>query len=153
MKIETKYEGLIKSKKRVKDFAEVYTPNWLVKDMVALTNADNPTVTVLEPACGNGNFLAEILSQKLSNCNTEYEALISVKSLFGIDIQEDNVKECRERLCSLLFERFPNSDKKEVESLLQKNIVCGNFLTKKHWSQGKETDELICFLEDERQQI
>lgn len=143
-------EKLIKSKKRVKDFAEVYTPQWLVKDMVALTNASNLSTTILEPACGNGNFLAEILSQKLSNCHTEYEALLSAKSLFGIDIQEDNVRECRERLCNLLFERFPNSDKKEVESVLQKNIVCGDFLTKKHWSQGKETDELIWFLKDGR---
>lgn len=146
-------EKLIKSKKRVKDFAEVYTPQWLVKDMVALTNASNLSTTILEPACGNGNFLAEILSQKLSNCHTEYEVQISVKSLFGIDIQEDNVRECRERLCNLLFERFPNSDKKEVENVLQKNIVCGDFLTKKHWSQGKETDELIWFLKDERYQI
>ena len=55
------HETLIKSRKRVKDFAEVYTPNWLVKDMVALTDASEPSKTELEPACGNGNFLAEIL--------------------------------------------------------------------------------------------
>ena len=58
-------ENLIKSRKRVKDFAEVYTPNWLVKDMVALAKANEIETTVLEPACGNGNFLAEILEQKL----------------------------------------------------------------------------------------
>lgn len=143
-------EQLIKSKKRVKDFAEVYTPNWLVKDMVALTDAAKPSVTVLEPACGNGNFLAKILEQKLSHCHNQSDVQISVGSLFGIDIQEDNVTECKRRLCDVVCKRFPDSNRDTLMSVLDKNIVCGNFLTKKHWSQGKELNERIWFLGDEQ---
>lgn len=142
-------ESLIKSKKRVKDFAEVYTPQWLVEDMVALTDASKPEKTVLEPACGNGNFLAEILEQKLRNGHTEYEAWTSLKSLYGIDIQEDNVKECKERLCNIFLNYLPWYDKTDIMSVLDSHIVCGNFLTKKHYENGKEIDKLIWFLDYE----
>ena len=144
-----KKEALIQSKKRVKDFAEVYTPNWLVKDMVALTDAAMPSVTVLEPACGNGNFLAEILTQKLSNCRSEHDAITSVSSLYGIDVQEDNVSECRQRLFDMLTNRYPGIDKEIVRYVLSKNIVCGNFLTKRYCSNGKELEQTIGFLQDE----
>lgn len=143
-------ENLIKSKKRVKDFAEVYTPNWLVKDMVALTDAAKPSTTILEPACGNGNFLAEILEQKLSRCYSPSDVQMSVGSLYGIDIQDDNVRECRQRLCDIVCKHFPDSDREVLMNVLDKNIVCGNFLTKRHWAEGKETNERIWFLEDEQ---
>ena len=142
-------ENLIKSRKRVKDFAEVYTPNWLVKDMVALAKASEIETTVLEPACGNGNFLAEILEQKLQYSRNEEESWISLKSLYGIDIQEDNVKECKERLCNIFLKYFPWYDKTDVMPILDNNIVCGNFLTKKHYENGNEIDKVIWFLEDE----
>lgn len=143
------HEKLIKSRKRVKDFAEVYTPNWLVKDMVALTDASEPSKTVLEPACGNGNFLAEILEQKLAKCNNDDDAWTSLKSLFGIDIQDDNIRECKARLCEIFLRKMTNANTKDVMSILDQNIVCGNFLTKRYWSQGKELDKIIWFLDDE----
>lgn len=142
-------DKLIKSKKRVKDFAEVYTPQWLVRDMVALTDAYQPSVTVLEPSCGNGNFLIEILSQKLDNSKDIEEAFVSLSSLYGIDIQDDNILETRERLKSLFLDRFPNSNIDEINRILEQNIVCGNFLDKKIYSKGKSTDETIQFLKDE----
>ena len=142
-------EKLIKSKKRVKDFAEVYTPQWLVKDMVALTSPHSPETTVLEPSCGNGNFLAEILEQKLQYSRNEEESWISLKSLYGIDIQEDNIKECKERLCNIFLKYFPWYDKTDVMPILDNNIVCGNFLTKKHYENGNEIDKFIWFLDDE----
>lgn len=144
-----KKERLIKSKKRIKDFAEVYTPNWLVKDMVALTNACKPETTILEPACGNGNFLAEILEQKLQDACTEKLAWASLESLYGIDIQEDNIKECKERLCSIFLKYFPYVEKSGVMRILDKNIVCGNFLTKKYYENEKEIDKFIWYLDDE----
>lgn len=142
-------DKLIKSKKRVKDFAEVYTPQCLVRDMVALTDACQPSVTVLEPSCGNGNFLIEILSQKLDNSNDTKEAFVSLSSLYGIDIQDDNVLETRERLKFLFLDRFPNQNIDEINRILEHNIVCGNFLDKKIYSKGKSTDETIQFLKDE----
>lgn len=142
-------EKLIKSKKRVKDFAEVYTPQWLVKDMVALTDAAIPEKSVLEPACGNGNFLAEILSQKLDNSKDINEAFLSLKSLYGIDIQHDNVIETRERLKSIFLDRYPKSNIDEINGILNENIVCGSFLDKKIYVNGIATDETIPFLKDE----
>lgn len=144
-----KMDKLIKSKKRVKDFAEVYTPQWLVRDMVALTDACQPLVAVLEPSCGNGNFLVHILSQKLDNSKDTEEAFVSLSSIYGIDIQDDNILETRERLKSLFLDRFPNSNIDEINRILEQNIVCGNFLDKKIYSKGKSTDETIQFLKDE----
>ena len=72
-------EKLIKSKKRVKDFAEVYTPQFIVKDMCDLIPSEiweNIESTFLEPACGNGNFLVEIYARKLERCKDENDNLI-----------------------------------------------------------------------------
>ena len=144
-----KNEKLVKSKERVKNFAEVYTPNWIIKDMVALTNASKIATTVLEPACGNGNFLVEILEQKLSNANDANEALIALRSLYGIDIQDDNVEECKLRLCDTFLKHYQSIDKKIILDILDKNIVCGNFLTKRYYKDGKELDKTIWYLDDE----
>lgn len=144
-----KKDSIIKSKERVKNFAEVYTPSWIVKDMVALISATNPEITILEPSCGNGNFLVEILEQKLLKGKTEYEAFTSLKSLYGIDILEDNIKECKERLCNVFLKYLPFYTKKDIMPILDKNIVCGDFLTKKYYKNGKQIDKTIWFLEDE----
>lgn len=135
---------LIKSRKRIREFAEVYTPEWLVKDMIALTNAAEPYTIVLEPSCGNGNFLAEILEQKLAKCNSEDEAWDSLKTLYGVDILIDNIEECKERLCKIFINRVPGASKIEVIKILERNVVCGNFLTKRYCN----TNELIWFLDD-----
>lgn len=144
-----KGEKIVKSKDRVQKFAEVYTPNWIVKDMVALTNAAEVGITVLEPACGNGNFLNEILEQKLINSKDENDALISLRSIYGIDIQDDNVEECKLRLCDTFLKHYQNIDKKIILDILDKNIVCGNFLTKRYYKNGKELDKTIWYVDDE----
>lgn len=144
-----KGEKIVKSKDRVQKFAEVYTPNWIVKDMVALTNAAEVGITVLEPACGNGNFLNEILEQKLVNSKDENDALTSLRSIYGIDIQDDNIEECKLRLCDTFLKHYQSIDKKIILDILDKNIVCGNFLTKRYYKDGKELDKTIWYLDDE----
>lgn len=144
-----KGERLVKSKERVQKFAEVYTPNWVVKDMVALTNAAVVSTTILEPACGNGNFLVEILRQKLNNSKNDNDALTSLSSLYGIDIQDDNVEECKQRLTETFLQYYPNIDSTVIRDILDKNIVCGNFLTKRYYKDGKELDKTIWYLDDE----
>lgn len=144
-----KGERLVKSKERVQKFAEVYTPNWVVKDMVALTNAAVVSTTILEPACGNGNFLVEILRQKLNNSKNDNDALTSLSSLYGIDIQDDNVEECKQRLTETFLQYYPNIDRTVIRDILDKNIVCGNFLTKRYYKDGKELDKTIWYLDDE----
>ena len=124
----------IKSKNRVKEYAEVFTAEREVKAMCDLISSDiweNVKSTFLEPACGTGNFLVEILSRKYSQCNTEKDGLKALASVVGIDIQQDNVEECRERLLRQYIERFPNANELSVimaSGILKNNIICGNSL-------------------------
>lgn len=110
----TNYSGQIKSKKRVNDFGEVFTAEREVKAMCDLIPDWNGNV--LEPACGNGNFLVEVLKRKIS---FGIEPVEAASKIYGIDIQEDNVYECIERLSGIV---------PEARSIFQKNIVCGDFL-------------------------
>lgn len=124
-------QTIIKSRERVKKFGEVYTPDWMVQKMCNTLEDENGGAecwrgTVLEPACGTGNFLVEILKRKLSIGMTETEA---AETLFGIDILADNIEESIHRLTELA---------PTAESIFRKNIVCGNFLK----------PEGIWFLED-----
>ena len=124
----------IKSKQRIKDFAEVFTNEREVKAMCDLVPSEiwsNIESTVLEPACGNGNFIVEILARKYSHCKTEKDGLKALASVVGIDIQQDNVDECRERLLKQYIEYFPNASEFAVlcaMAILRNNIMCDDFL-------------------------
>lgn len=137
----------VKSKQRVADFGEVYTNEREVNAMLDLVKdqTTNPDKTFLEPACGTGNFLVEILRRKLEavakkhkKIQTDYEfyAVISVSSLYGIDILEDNVRECRKRLLAIFTQyyqaQFPKTYQEKcirsAEVILSKNILHGDAL-------------------------
>lgn len=135
-------ERQIKSKRRVSDFGEVYTARKQVTDMVNLVDnsVSDITTTVLEPACGNGNFLVEILARKLNtikccptNCfRFERDTLRAVSSIYGMDIQKDNIIECRERLFrQVTSEKHDWSPMfiKVLQDILARNIMCGDTLT------------------------
>ena len=145
--------NLIKSKERVKTFAEVYTPDWLVSDMCNTIPDEvwnSITATFLEPACGNGNFLAEILRRKLEQCKEERDGLKALNAIFGIDIQQDNVNESRERLLKMYIDRFPCASSLSVSlaiAILHERIVCDNALnpqtkTVKSWGITADKDYL-----------
>lgn len=148
----------VKSKKRVADFGEVFTAEREVNAMLNLlpeTIWHNITATFLEPSCGNGNFLAEILSRKLNAVlellstkkkikkkhqafNYGFYAIGAVSSIYGIEILPDNCHECRERLLNLFTEHYQTHFKetdpniiKIVKYLLGQNIVGGDALTLK----------------------
>lgn len=132
-------ERQIKSRGRVTNFGEVYTARKQVIDMVDLVADDIQGIktTVLEPACGNGNFLVEILSRKLKaihSChqNVEQLVLVALSSIYGVDIQADNVVECRERLYQQVCKSgmlWSDEAKTMAQIILQKNIICGNTLS------------------------
>lgn len=132
-------ERQIKSKGRVTSFGEVYTARKQVVDMVGLVADDIQQIetTVLEPACGNGNFLVEILSRKLhevrsKGSDSEQLVLTALASVYGVDIQNDNVVECRERLYQQVCQSgmlWSDEAKSMAQKILQKNIICGNTLT------------------------
>lgn len=135
-------QKLIKSKKRVKEFAEVFTPDFIVKDMCDLIPSDiweNIESTFLEPACGNGNFMVEILKRKYSHCKGEKDGLKALSSVFGIDIQADNCDECRRRLLAQFMEYFPNASNLTIflaSGILLNNIICGDSLKiQKQWEE------------------
>ena len=127
-------EKLIKSKQRVKDFAEVFTPKHIVKDMCDLVPEEmwvNIDATFLEPACGTGNFLVEILARKFKLCKGWQDGLIALKSVYGIDIQMDNIIEARQRLFDMYIAKFPKSPALSgimAAQILASNIVCGDFI-------------------------
>ena len=140
----------IKSKKRVKEFAEVFTPDFIVKDMCDLIPAEiweRIDSTFLEPACGNGNFLVEIYSRKLQRCKNEVDGLKALNSIFGIDILADNVCESRQRLVDMFLAKFQSANEYAeifAGAIVSNNIVCDDFLnpqteTLKSW--GCTADE------------
>lgn len=104
-------ENLIISKQRVKNFGEVFTPSDIVKQMCDLVQEQcyEDDTSFFEPSCGTGNFLAEILSRKLHNIieNGEDDDVAQARfytalgSIYGVDIQEDNVEVCRGRLLDM----------------------------------------------------
>ncbi len=152
----------VKSKKRVTDHGEVFTNQREVNAMLDLVKHETERIDsrFLEPACGNGNFLAEVLRRKLAVVDSRYSksqieweryAVIAVSSIYGVDILEDNAQECRERLFNIFNERytaiFKNKCKDEcrrsVKFLLNRNILWGDALD----FTNPETKQPIVFSE------
>jgi len=112
-------ERLVKSRQRVADHGEVFTPRWLVDDMLDLVKPETERIDsrFLEPACGSGNFLVPILERKLTavqarHGRSEFEkrhyALFALMCVYGIELLADNAAECRENLTGT-FARFLRS--------------------------------------------
>lgn len=124
----------IKTKERVQKFAEVFTAEREVKamcDLIPIDVWENIESTFLEPSCGNGNFLVEILERKLKKCKNVEQGLLALKSIYGIDIQSDNVEETKQRLFEMFIEYFPKSPATtgmKAAFILENNIICGNSL-------------------------
>lgn len=121
----------IKSKKRVKEKGEVFTNEREVKamcDLIPENIWNDINSTFLEPTCGNGNFLVEILNRKLDKCKDEEDVLFAVKSVYAIDIMSDNVKESKERLLNIIKNKFPNSNFGKIKRIFNKQIICGDSL-------------------------
>lgn len=140
----------IKSKHRVRDQGEVFTAEREVSAMLNLVKSETERIEsrFLEPACGDGNFLAPILERKLAvveksykKSQLEYErnAIIAIGSIYGIDILEDNVEECRERLYKIFEDAYMTIYKKKAstdiclsaKAILRHNIVWGDALSLK----------------------
>lgn len=130
---------------RVRKYGEVFTPEWLVKDMCNMLQDNageevySPEKTFLEPSCGTGNFLVEILARKLANSKSDEDIITSLNSIYGVELLPDNVEICRKRLLDMI----PESLKEQAENILKEHIWCGNFLE----------PETIPFLADESERI
>lgn len=143
-----KQEKQVISRKRVADHGEVFTAKREVNAMLDLVKQETERIDsrFLEPACGTGNFLIEILERKLRVVENRYHkdqleyeryAVLAVSSIYGIDILEDNVIECRNRLLNIFKEKYSglykDKSKEEcrqsVKYILDKNIIWGDALT------------------------
>jgi len=148
------------SKQRVVDHGEVLTGHREVSAMLDLVNQETERIDsrFLEPACGNGNFLTAILERKLRVVENRYDksqldyeryAILAVSSIYGIDIQQDNVQQCRHRLFGVfewnyirLFKyKAKNKCREAVRFILERNIIWGDALTLK--TVGDEPEYVV----------
>ena len=157
----------VKSKQRVAEHGEVFTAEREVKAMCDLVKHETERIDsrFLEPACGDGNFLSEILSRKLAIVKKKYRrlpldyeknAILALSSIYGVDIMLDNAIACRERLFAIWDKEYKTVCKKECRDdtreaakfILSRNIVCGNALTLMCVDEnGNDTAEPIVFSE------
>jgi hypothetical protein len=146
---EIKTVKQVKSKKRVTDHGEVFTDHKEVNTMLDLVKQETENIEsrFLEPACGTGNFLVEILRRKLtivekrySKSQLEFEryAIAALCSIYGVELLPDNAKECRQRLLGIFTHFYISNFKKaksnflqSAEFILSRNILCGDALTLK----------------------
>jgi len=147
---ETHNKDQVKSKQRVADHGEVFTAQREVNAMLDLVKQETERIDsrFLEPACGTGNFLVEILKRKLtvvqsrySKSQVEYEryAILALSSIYGVDILQDNVQTCRDRLLGVFTHFYINIYKTDhksdclraAEFILSRNILWGDALSLK----------------------
>ena len=136
-------EQLVKSRQRVADHGEVFTPRWLVDDMLDLVKSETERIDsrFLEPACGSGNFLVAVLERKLaavqarhgrSDFEKRHYALFALMCIYGIELLPDNAAECRENLKGTFarYLKLPESDELRgaASAVLEANIIQGDAL-------------------------
>ncbi len=136
--------SLVKSKQRVADHGEVFTPAWMVEAMLNLVKDETERIDsrFLEPACGSGNFLVPVLQRKLAAVELKYGqsdferrhyALLALMCVYGIELLPDNIAECRANLLEIFAEylRLEPSDDfyRAAAAVLALNLVHGDALT------------------------
>lgn len=136
--------SLVKSRKRVSDHGEVFTPPEIVEAMLDLVKAEAVRIDArfLEPACGSGNFLVPVLQRKLATVEKRYASseferdhhgLLALMSIYGIELLTDNVAECREALLVVFTTALglgPASEwARAAKAVLELNIVHGDALS------------------------
>lgn len=138
--------NLVKSKQRVADHGEVFTPTWMVEAMLDLVKEETQRIDsrFLEPACGSGNFLVQVLQRKLAAIELKYGrseferrhyALLGLMCIYGIELLPDNIAECRANLLDIFAEYLSLDEAAELYRaaghVLSLNLVHGDALTMK----------------------
>ncbi len=133
----------VKSKQRVADHGEVFTPPWLVEAMLDLVREETERIDsrFLEPACGSGNFLVQVLQRKLATVELKYGksdferrhyALLGLMCIYGIELLADNIAECRDNVLEI-FADYLNLDETDdlfraASYVLAQNLVHGGVI-------------------------
>lgn len=149
--------SLVKSKQRVADHGEVFTPEWMVEAMLDLMKGETERIDArfLEPACGSGNFLMKILRRKLaavelkfgkSNFEKSHYALLGLMCTYGIELLPDNITECRANMLEIFAEYLGIDESDDLYHaalyVLSQNLVHGDALTMRN-----HNDQSITFAE------
>lgn len=136
--------NLIKSRKRVADHGEVFTPEWLVDAMLDLVKDESERIDsrFLEPACGSGNFIVKVLQRKLavveskfgkSDFEKQHYALLALMCIYGIELLADNITECRENMLDIFADYLNVQETDDIYRaafyVLSQNLVHGDALT------------------------
>lgn len=136
--------SLVKSKQRVADHGEVFTPPWMVEAMLDLVKEESERIDsrFLEPACGSGNFLVQVLRRKLAAVELKYGksdfekrhfALFALMCIYGIELLPDNIAECRANMLEILSDYLALEETDELyraaSFVLSLNLVHGDALT------------------------
>jgi hypothetical protein len=136
--------SLIKSKQRVADHGEVFTPSWMVEAMLDLVKGETERIDsrFLEPACGSGNFLVRILQRKLaavelmygkSDFEKRHYALLSLMCCYGIELLADNIAECRANMLEIVADYLNIEESDDLYRaaffVLSQNLIHGDALT------------------------
>ncbi len=135
---------LVRSKQRVADHGEVFTPAWMVEAMLDLVKEETERIDsrFLEPACGSGNFLVQVLRRKLdavdrkfgrSDFERRHYALLGLMCIYGIELLDDNIAECRDNLLDLFATHLGLDETDDLYRaaayVLSQNLVHGDALT------------------------
>lgn len=144
VKVSGGQTSLVKTKQRVADHGEVFTPAWMVEAMLDLVKEESERIDsrFLEPACGSGNFLVQVLKRKLaavqgkfgkSDFERQHYALLALMSIYGIELLADNIAECRANMLEILAD-YLNLDESDnlyraASYVLSQNLVHGDALT------------------------
>lgn len=142
---------LTKSKERVKKHGEVFTPIWVVNEMLDCLEKESPDVftdvtkTFLEPTCGTGNFVVEIYRRKLNRVkNDRNKAEIALRSVWCIELLEDNIIECRQRVKDI-FAYYGWTDL-PFEEVFEKQFLIGDSLAiQRRWAEEERLKEQDLF--------
>ncbi len=136
--------SLIKSRKRVADHGEVFTPAWMVEAMLDLVKDESERIDsrFLEPACGSGNFIVKVLRRKLaaverkfgkSDFEKQHYALLALMCIYGIEPLADNIAECRENMLEIYADYLNLQESDDLYRVayyvLSQNLVHGDALT------------------------
>lgn len=136
--------SLIKSKNRVVDHGEVFTPSWMVEAMLDLVKGETERIDsrFLEPACGSGNFLVRILQRKLaavelkfgkSDFEKRHYALLALMCTYGIELLADNIVECRANMLEILADYLNLEESDDLYQaafyVLSQNLIHGDALS------------------------
>lgn len=136
--------SLVKSKQRIADHGEVFTPEWLVSDMLDMVKDESERIDsrFLEPACGSGNFLVQVLKRKLktvekkfihSDFERRHYSLLALMCVYGIELLEDNLSECRQNMLKTFSEMLSLKSEDDLNTaatyVLTQNIVRGDAIT------------------------